>query len=67
MTRYQQRKEQGLCPQCGGPRTDKHINCAECRSHKAHMERMAKTPVREMWFASPAQRLYSFIVRGGKL
>jgi hypothetical protein len=67
MSQYQTRRNPGLCPNCGGPRTTKHVYCEECRNHKAHMEARSKAAHREMWFASPTQRLYSFIVRGGKI
>lgn len=31
LERYYRRKAAGLCPNCGGPRTDQYVICAKCR------------------------------------
>lgn len=67
MTQYQKRKAAGVCAVCGGARETHHVTCRSCRKERYDHERRTKTPEREMWFASPTQRLYSFIVRGGKI
>lgn len=40
--RYYQRKNAGLCPVCGGSRTDNHITCTKCRMRARNKAREAR-------------------------
>lgn len=62
-----------ICPQCGTKHELTHKNCPGCKAHKrkVRLERYAAaivlTPGPKAWSSDPLLRLYSFVVKGGKI
>jgi predicted amidophosphoribosyltransferase len=62
-----------ICPHCGTKHEFTRKNCPECaaRKRKTRLERYAAaiaiTPGPRAWSQDPMLRLYSFVVKGGKI
>lgn len=61
-----------ICPQCGTKHAFTRKNCPECaeRNRVNHIRRRAEKvcePHRKSWTNDLLLRLYSFVVKGGKI